>query len=610
MVNIIDYLLADSGLLVRSREVSEGEWAETLRAHRLDAPRNIRQMIERNLERLKPEDQAVLEGASAVGAEFSAAVVAAALDRSQDEVEMCCLRLSRREQFVSAQSSVAWPDGTVAAGFRFHHALYQEVLYDLLPTGRRIQLHRRIAEREETGYGNRAHEVATQLAHHYTRANEKTKAIQYFRLAGERAAARGAALEAEDHYRRALELLAKLPQAIERDRLELALQVALGSVLWGSRSWSHPEAAHAYVRAQELAETLEETTQLVEVLKGLMLSALGRGHFKLARELGERFLEAAERGGERGALCAAYALMGHALLRRAEYIDAQKHFELAENNYDENDRRELASTGGTHAPAGAAIVALLLGFPDRARKLMNQALRRAQDCDHSFFRGLVHMWAGRFYWLLRDAREVLEHAQELSRLAAKQPVWNSVAGVNTGRTLMLQGCWEEAANYLRRGNALHKSTGLASQLIRAKLDEAEMLAHQGRIDAGLALIAEALADSEELAEIRSPALRQRAELLAQSAAEAPAVEVAYRSAIECARAQGAKYYELQATTSLARWLKSQRRFEEARTMLAAIYNWFTEGFDTVALREAKALLENLRDESGTPRRSGIRRKGR
>ena len=175
---------------------------------------------------------------------------------------------------------------------------------------------------------------------------------------------------------------------------------------------------------------------------------------------------------------------------------------------------------------------------------------------------------------------------------------------------MLQGCWEEAANYLLKGNALHKSAGLASQLIRAKLDEAELLAHQGRIDAGLPLIAEALADSQELAEIRSPALRQRAELLAQSAAEAPAVEVAYRAAIECARAQGAKYYELQAMTSFARWLKSQRRATEAYDLLAEIYNWFTEGFDTVALREAKALLENMRDESGTPRRSSIRRKGR
>jgi len=190
MVNMVDDLLVDTGLLVNSR-VSEAEWVETLRAYRLDAPRSIRQMIERNLERLKPEEQTVLEGASVAGAEFSSASVAAALECPQHEVEAWCKRLSRREQFVSEQGPITWPDGTVATSFRFHHALYQEVLYDRLSAGNQVQLHRRIAMREEIGYGERAGEIATELANHYSRANDKQKAIQYFRLAGQRAVARG-----------------------------------------------------------------------------------------------------------------------------------------------------------------------------------------------------------------------------------------------------------------------------------------------------------------------------------------------------------------------------------------------------------------------------------
>jgi predicted ATPase len=127
----------------------------------------------------------------------------------------------------------------------------------------------------------------------------------------------------------------------------------------------------------------------------------------------------------------------------------------------------------------------------------------------------------------------------------------------------------------------------------AKLDEAEFFASQQQINDGLALVADALADSEEYALVKPPALRQRAELLAQGGEQPPAVEVAYRAAIECARVQGAKWYELQATTSFARWLRSRNRPSEARATLADIYDWFTEGFDTADLKEAKTLLEGL-----------------
>jgi len=129
--------------------------------------------------------------------------------------------------------------------------------------------------------------------------------------------------------------------------------------------------------------------------------------------------------------------------------------------------------------------------------------------------------------------------------------------------------------------------------MRVKLDEADFFSVQGQISDGLALIESALTDAEELAQIRPPALRRRAELLAQSNAGTLAIETAYRTAMECARQQGAKFYELQTITSFARWLKSQGSEAEAHVMLAEIYNWFTEGFDTFALREAKALIDEL-----------------
>ena len=212
------------------------------------------------------------------------------------------------------------------------------------------------------------------------------------------------------------------------------------------------------------------------------------------------------------------------------------------------------------------------------------------------------MRGGSLFGLLRDSREVVECSQALRRLAAKQPVWTGAAEINTSRGLMLQGKWQESADYLYSAIAFYKEVGLTSQLMSVKLDEAELASHQNQIDEGLALIDQAVADSEELAQIRSPALRLQADLLAHKNVEPSVVETAYTRALECASSQGAKYYELQTATAFARWLESQDRGADARTILAARYNWFTEGFDTLVLKEAKALLDKLNDNQN-PRRS-------
>lgn len=151
----------------------------------------------------------------------------------------------------------------------------------------------------------------------------------------------------------------------------------------------------------------------------------------------------------------------------------------------------------------------------------------------------------------------------------------------------------------RRAVPLHKESGLLSHMRWAKLDEAEYFASRQQTDHGLALVAEVLVDSEEHAVVRSPALRQRAELLAQSNADASAIAAAYREALQCARDQNARYFELQAATPFARWLKGQGRRAEARALLGETYGWFIEGFDTLALKEAKALLDELNENPGT-----------
>src|SRR5260370_28737140 len=124
-------------------------------------------MIDRNLEGLSPDERSILQGASVAGLEFSAAAVAAAVEQPVSEIEECCSRLSRREQFVTAKNVSTWPDGTVAATYEFRHALYRDVLYERVPAGQRGELHRRVAERQESAYGEREAEIAAELPHHF-----------------------------------------------------------------------------------------------------------------------------------------------------------------------------------------------------------------------------------------------------------------------------------------------------------------------------------------------------------------------------------------------------------------------------------------------------------
>src|SRR5215471_18441641 len=254
MVNVVDYLV---------------EQGSPFGVDKIETPRTIHQMIERNLERLDTNEQRILEAASVAGAEFSAAAVAAAVEREVGDVESCCTQLARHEQFVSTQGPITWPDGTVAASFRFHHALYQEVLYERLPAGRRVELHLRIAEREELAYGKRASEIAAELAHHYTQAGLNERAIGYWQLAGQRAIEHSAFVEAINHFTIGLQLLQTTPNSPERIKRELSLQMDLGASLKQIKGFSAPEVGKACARALELCRQLGQTPQLFSALEAL-----------------------------------------------------------------------------------------------------------------------------------------------------------------------------------------------------------------------------------------------------------------------------------------------------------------------------------------------------
>ena len=235
----------------------------------LRIPENLRQLIAQQVERLSEEQRQVLEGASVAGAEFAVAAVAAALKQEMDEVETICEEVAGQGHFLEERGIAEWPDGTISGRYGFRHALYQNVLSDRIAEARRIRLHRLIGEREEQGYGERAEEIAAELAVHFERGHDYHRAVQYCEQAGKNAIRRSAHVEAISLLTKGLELLKTLPDTPERTQQELTLQVALGAPLLMTKGIRPPKWEHAYARAQELCRQVGETPQLLPVLWGL-----------------------------------------------------------------------------------------------------------------------------------------------------------------------------------------------------------------------------------------------------------------------------------------------------------------------------------------------------
>jgi DNA-binding winged helix-turn-helix (wHTH) protein/tetratricopeptide (TPR) repeat protein len=264
MVNVVNDLVTQ-GVIAQT----DGGWEirGEVRAQTLGTPGNLRQMIERQVERVSPEERRVLEAASVAGAEFSGAAVAAGAEHSVEAVEEQCEAMVRREQFLRARGTSEWPDGTIAARYGFVHALYQEVLYERLAVSRRTRLHRQIGEREEAGYGERAGEIAAELAVHFERGRDFSKAIQYRQQAGQNALQRNAYQEAIIHFTKGLESLNTLSdtpqvQALKRqesvdEALHCELLFALGEAQ--RKVGEHLTAQETLLHAADIARALPRT---------------------------------------------------------------------------------------------------------------------------------------------------------------------------------------------------------------------------------------------------------------------------------------------------------------------------------------------------------------
>jgi DNA-binding winged helix-turn-helix (wHTH) protein/predicted ATPase len=609
------FMVSVVGAMVRQGLLREGTGGWTvqggLEAVAVGLPESLRQLIEQQLGHVSPEGWRVLEAASVAGVEFSAAAVAASVNMAAIEVEERCAELVRREQFLQARGTVEWPDGTVATRYGFIHALYQEALYERVPAGRRVWLHQRIGARQEAGYGARAREIAAELAVHFERGRDTHRAVQYLWQAGRNALQRSAHQEAIAHLTKGVELLKTLPDTLERRQQELVVQAYLGTPLIATQGWAAPEVATAYTRAHALWEQVGEPPQFCWVLYGLCALHAMRAEWQTARALMERLLTLAQRVPNPTLRMHAHLGLGGILYCLGAFAAVCEQVEQGLALYDPQTHNPYVSDAVQdpeavgHCYAAGAL--WHLGYPEQARQRLDAALTRAQELAHPFTLAQVFYYATMFALVRREVQVAGERAEALITLATAQGFPFQLAGgmLCRGRVLIEQGRQEEGIQQIRQSLAAHRATGAEAGQPYALAFLARAYGQEGQGHKGQQVLNEALTLVHRTGErcYEAELYRLKGELLLQEGQRPKAqgteqkvaeAEQRFRQALAVARRQQATALELRAVMSLSRLWQRQGKQREAHQLLAEIYGWFTEGFDTADLQEAKALLDELR----------------
>jgi predicted ATPase len=488
------------------------------------------------------------------------------------------------------------------ATYRFKHALIQEAAYQSLLRSTRQQYHQRIAQVLAAQFPETAETQPELLAHHYTAAGLIEWAIPYWQRAGQRALERSANLEAIGHLTTGLDVLKTLPDTPERTQQELTLYTALGVPLRATKGLAAPEVGQVYARARELCQQVEETPQLVPVLRGLWEFYELQGELQTARELGEQLLTLAQHVRAVELLLVAHHVLGDTLIWLGEFADARAHLEQGLALYHPQQHRSHAFLygydSGVHGLSFGAWALWYLGYPDQALRRIHDALTLAQELSHPFSLAFALAFAAWLHQLRREGPAAQERAAAVIALATDQgfPFWEAWGTILRGWALAEQGESAEEMAQIRQGIAAWRATGAELQRPYFLALLAEAYGKAGQTDEGLSVLADALTAVHNTGERQHEAelYRLRGELrLKQDVPAEPEAERCLRQAVDVARQQQAKSLKLRAAISLSRLWQQQDKRKEAHDLLAPIYGWFTEGFDTADLQEAKALLETL-----------------
>jgi class 3 adenylate cyclase/predicted ATPase len=487
------------------------------------------------------------------------------------------------------------------ATYLFKHALIQDAAYQSLLKSTRQLYHQRIARVLEEQFPETTETEPELLAHHYTEASLHEQAVGYWQQAGQRAMQRSAPLEAISHVTRGLEILRILPDPPKRLRQELDMQTTMGLALMATKGMAAPEVGTAYGRARELCAQLGDTSRLFQVLMGLAAFHRQRGEFQMARELGEQCLALAQHEREPMRILEAHRALGVPLFYLGEFVAARAHLEQEIALYDPQQQHSHASQYGVNPRVSCLSNVIwplwLLGYPGQALERCHDALTLAQALSHPYSLAYALQGAIRLHRFRREVRATQERAEALLTLSNEQGFaqWAAAGAMMRGWALAEQGSEAEGLVQLRQGLAVWQGIGIEAGQPYWLAILAETSSRQQPIEEGSRVLAEAFVLVNKNGERwwEAELHRLKGEILRQQSAPDAEVEIYFRRALDVARRQDARSLELRAAMSLSRLWQQQGKRDEARQLLAPIYGWFTEGFDTADLQEAKALLEAL-----------------
>jgi predicted ATPase/class 3 adenylate cyclase len=578
--------LFDERILVRNGIVKV-----TRSLSQVHIPTTVQGILAARIDRLGGEQKELLQTLAVIGRESRLVLIRQVASTGEVRLERMLAEL-RAAEFIYEQPALAESE------YIFKHALTQEVAYNSLLIERRKLLHERVGQALESMFTDQVDDHLGELARHYSHNENIDKAVEYLGRAGQQALQRSAYAEAISDLNAAVDLLQKLPESLERIQKELPLQLALGPVLMAIKGIAATEVERAYTRARGLCEQLGDRPELFHVLFGLYAVYFVRGDMRLAHDLAEQLLRRAQSADDPARLMFAHLALGFTSYQMGELLLAREHIEMAISFYDRGRPLAFRFTGIDSKVMCLSYLAFTMwtvGYADQALKRVNEAVGLAQALSHPFSLVFAENFAGFLYLYRREARAAQAHGELVITLCDEHEITEffGLATFVCGAAMAGQGRNEEGIAQMQDASRASGVT-LTRPSLLIRLAEADM--QQGRLDDGLRALAEALTTGEEHEDRQDEPEKHRVKgelLLRQDGSYAPEAQNCFQRAISIARQQSAKSYELRATMSLARLLAKQGRGDEARAMLTDIYNWFTEGFGTVDLKEAKALLEEL-----------------
>ncbi|MEJ2011303.1 MAG: AAA family ATPase [Anaerolineales bacterium] len=567
-------------------------------------PARVEAVVAERIARLDPQLQAILQTASVEGEVFTAEVISRILGVEEGKMlSLLSNELDRKHRLISAES-IQRVNGHFLSRYRFRHILFQKYMYSSLDEIEKTHLHERVGTNLESLYesGEELLPDALQLARQFEQAGDIKKTIRYLYEAGRRAIQLSAYEDGSAHLCKGLELLSRLPKNSERDELELRLQLEI-SLTW-KYNWGSPEGIKAIERTSELCRQLDKPAPMSRAMGELATYHYVKAEYKWAVEYAREALRLARQAEDPLLVAEGHWLLGLLHFCLGDYLKASDHLgEISEFYIPEEHHHAIIQLRGVDSGLSAmayhACCLWCLGYPDQALERSQQAISLARKFNHPFTLADVLCYAGcMFNAMYRDAQALNQHAEQLVQLSNEKLLslsgWLGMGTCFQGSALAMLGRPQKAIKEIRTGIAISEKSGIHLYRPVALRFLAAAQMENGQAREGLESLVEAISLVEEIDDRNWEAdlYRLQGECLAILGDIAEA-ENSLRQALDIARKQNAKSWELRASISLARLWQQAGKRDQARKLMEEILSWFTEGSGTPDHLEARRLLDEL-----------------